>query len=153
MISCLLIAIFLEIAIHLMWRYIDPNEFMSVYSQKYSSYFEEVYIRECSISTPFTAVELTVDGVMCLCLLFYSYAARNIANEFNDSLSLFLSSIITTILGFVLIALDFNINNEPDSVLIFRGIGIQINVIILCILQFGHIFLLLLLLYILFICP
>lgn len=113
---------------------------MSVYSQKYSSYFEEVYIRECSVSTPFTVIELTIDGLMCLVLIFYSYAARNIANEFNDSLSLFLSSIITTILCAVLVALDFNIYNEPDSVLIFRGIGIQINVIILCILQFGHIF-------------
>lgn len=41
------------------------------------------------------------------------------------------------ILGIVLIALDFNINNEPDSVLIFRGIGIQIMVIILCITQYG----------------
>lgn len=47
---------------------------------------------------------------------------------------------ILPILVTVLIVLDYNINNEPQSALIFRGIGTQIVIIIIVILQFGYIF-------------
>lgn len=36
-----------------------------------------------------------------------------------------------------MVALDFNINNEPDSVLLLRAMGIEITQIILILLQYG----------------
>lgn len=96
----LLCGIFLEILLHIIWRYIDPNEYVEVYSQKYSSYFVSAYIRECTISTPFTVIEFVIDGIICLIFLYMSYYSKYVANEFNDSLGLFLSSIITNIFFF-----------------------------------------------------
>lgn len=51
----------------------------------------------------------------------------------------FFNLMILPILVTVLIVLDYNINNEPQSALIFRGIGTQIVIIIIVILQFGYI--------------
>lgn len=153
-----------------MWRYIDPNEYTEVYSQKFSSYFDNIYIRGCKPSAVFSALEFTTDGIMALVFLYCSYSAKNCANEFNDSLSLFLTSIIVNILFFnrviyeidffnfffffflpilttVLIVLDYNINSEPQSALIFRGIGTQIVVIIIVMLQYGYIFFIIIIYY------
>lgn len=55
--SFILPLLVLEIILHLLWRYIDPNEYIEIYSQKNSSYFKEVYIRECSISTVFMYIK------------------------------------------------------------------------------------------------
>lgn len=98
----LLSAILFEIVLHLLWRYIDPNEYIEVYSQKYSSYFDNVYIRGCKASTVFNALEFTSDGILALIFLYCSYSARNCANEFNDSLSLFLTAIIVNIFFYYL---------------------------------------------------
>lgn len=47
-------------------------------------------------------VELCIDGVIAVSFLYISYATRNVSNEFNDSLGLFLTGMIVNILFFFL---------------------------------------------------
>lgn len=71
--------------------------YISVASTKYSSYFENGYIRECSYSMPFTIIEIVIDGLMLLFLLYTSWRTKDVANEHNDSLGLFLSACVLNI--------------------------------------------------------
>lgn len=45
-----------------------------------------------------SVIEIGIDGIIALSFLYISYAGRNISNEFNDSLGLFLTGIIVNIL-------------------------------------------------------
>lgn len=132
--SCL---VSLQVIILLLWFLIDPNEYMTATIASESDYFSDVNARECTISTPFVIIELVTDFLPSLFLLILSNSTRNLANEFHDTLGLYISSIVIIVLGAIMVLLDFNINTDPDSVLLLRGMGINLTVIIIVILQYG----------------
>lgn len=51
----------IEAIVLILWFTIDPNKYQAVYSQKYSGYFDSMYIRECSVSTPFMYILLYIN--------------------------------------------------------------------------------------------
>lgn len=135
--SYCLMAILVSLLIHFLWRYIDPNVYTTRINEEESEYFVQSYIRECDISLLFTIIEISVDGLLVVILLYVSYITRNVSNEFNDTFGMFLSACL--LLGFnaLMVAVDFSVNDQVETVLLTRGVTVQLNVIFLCILQYG----------------
>lgn len=45
----------------------------------------------------YSSIELSIDGILALIFCYTSYESKDLANEFNDSIGLFLSGLILNI--------------------------------------------------------
>lgn len=137
LLSYYIIFIVVEIILLLLWNFIDPNKYEDSTSVKFSSYFVESHVRQCSYSIPFLVIELVIDYLILIVSFYMSWKTKSVANEFYESTGLFLSCIIILLLGTIIVAIDFTVSSEPDSAALLRTMGVEIIVIFLCICQYG----------------
>lgn len=66
-----------------------------------------------------------------------AWGVRNASSDFNESVSLATTIGALGIIGVILTPLDYLMQGNPDVLLGFRGVGIEIGAFLVIIIQFG----------------
>lgn len=113
----------------------SKSEYTLYFLESESTFLVSYYTEECTFSYPFVIIIACYIGLFLAFTLINSIKTKNIANEFNDSLFLMLSSLILFALPLVLFILDFIVDDHRDSLLLIRGIGYNLVIMFLTLLQ------------------
>lgn len=104
----MLLFFIIEIILITIWFLADPPKYEEVYSQKYSSYFIDMYLRQCTISVIPTyyylisrIFELVIDGILLLGLLVMAIKVKNAAPQYNEGFSMLVTVTLFNIFLFI----------------------------------------------------
>lgn len=122
----------------MMWWLIKPSKSTFNVNSGYSSYYENVFVSECTESYPFIVIELLLMILFMFWGCHLAWKVRKASAEFNESISLAFTVISILFIGCICIILNFMLSSEPSTLMIIRAIGIELGVIIIIFFQFGN---------------
>lgn len=88
------------------WWIVDRSKYTETLSPSYSSFFEDVYIPECTESQYFIYIQIAVAAVMFIFGIRLAWSVRKAAKEFNESITLASTFLIMCIIFIINIYLN-----------------------------------------------
>lgn len=129
--------VFVQIVYLAIWWIVDLSKYQEVFSERYTDFFDDVYIKECSVNIYFFIIEILCVAFLLLWGGKLAWSVRHATSEFNESATL--ATTVCAILGFglLIVAMSFILKSQPNLLVIFQSYMIFLAVIILFTIEFG----------------
>lgn len=83
------------------WWLIDASKYTETLNSKYSTFFENIYVPECTMNSYFTYIQIGVVAIMIIIGIRLAWSVRKAASEFNESVTLAITFSVLCILLFI----------------------------------------------------
>lgn len=83
------------------WWLIDASKYTETLNSKYSTFFENIYVPECTTNYYFTNTQIGVVTIMIIIGIRLAWSVRKAASEFNESVTLAITFSVLCIIIYI----------------------------------------------------
>lgn len=96
-----------------------------------TTYIEDIYVPVCTSNTLFMGLEYLYFAVILIIGTVMAYYCRRLPERFNEAPYIFVCISFMLIFSIIMVPINYIIGNNPEALVVLRGLGIQVAVTIM----------------------